>query len=222
MMSQSNVEQLIQKTRRYEYADGLRDLQLAALFGFGGLAAWIGFEPFWLRFIGYMVKTFGRWAAWVGMLPVVLMPLAVWGMVRVMDILRRRWLWRESGMVKPSRWIVPRRINVISTVILLGGIAIGLGLRQLGWVEKNFILHMLWTATGWSFGYTLFAMGRDIDLRRYLWLGVIGGVLSTVMLFLPLSFGMSSLVFGLIWFFLLTTSGMLTLRAVALTMKRES
>ena len=162
MMSQSNVEKLLQKTRRYEYSDGRRDLQLAVLFGFGGLVVWLGFQPFWFRFIGTMVKTFGSWVAWVRMLPLVLMLLSVWGMVGLMGFLHDRWLWRESGIVKPARWMVPRRITVISAVILLGGIALGFALRRLGWVENTGILSMLWTATGWSFGYTLFAMGRNL------------------------------------------------------------
>ena len=222
MMSQSNVDQLIQKTRCYEYSDGLRDLQLAVLFGFGGLVVWFGFQPFWVRFIGTMAKTFGKWAAWVGLLPLVLMVLAVWGMVRLMDYLRSRWLWRESGMVKPSRWMVPRRVSLISTVILLGGIALGFGLRRWGWVEYAGILNMLWTATGWSFAYTLVAMGRNLGLPRYLWLGIVGGVLSTAVLFLPLSFELSALVFGLLWFCLLTISGVITLREAALAVKRHA
>ncbi|HEX7555561.1 MAG TPA: hypothetical protein VF338_02970, partial [Leptolinea sp.] len=82
MLSQPDLEQLIQKTRQYEFSDGLRDLQLAVLLGFGGLTAWISFEPFWFSIIGIAVRTFGRWAAWIGMLPVILDILAVWGMLR--------------------------------------------------------------------------------------------------------------------------------------------
>jgi len=220
MISQLNVEELIQKTRRYEYLDGLRDLQLAVLFGFSGLCVWLGFQPFWFRLIGNMTKMFGRWAAWLGMLPLVLMLLAVWGMTRLMDYLRSHWLWRKTGMVRARSWVVPRHITLISAGILLGGIAFGFVLRRLGWIANEGILNMLWTATGWSFGYTLVAMGRNLGLRRYLWFGVLGAVLSTAMLFLPLSFALFALAFGLLWFCLLVISGLITWRKAALNVKR--
>jgi hypothetical protein len=78
---------------------------------------------------------------------------------------------------------------------------------------------MLWAATGWSFGYTLFAMGRNLDLLRYRWLGLVGGILSTALLFLALPFPQSSLLFGLVWCFLLAASGVITLRRVALSVR---
>jgi hypothetical protein len=128
-----------------------------------------------------------------------------------MSVLRKRWLWRQSGVVNASRWLVPRRVNVLSMVILLGGIALGLGLRFLGWVDEAFVLRMFWAATGWAFGYTLLAMGRLLDLPRYRRLGWLGGLLSTPMLFLPLGFTQAAVVFGLLWGVLLGISGVVTL-----------
>ena len=220
MMSQPDLEQLIKKTRQYEFSDGLRDLQLAIFVGFGGVTAWLSFEPFWITVIGRTANTFGRWAAWIGMLPIVLLIAAVWGMLWLMEQFRKRWLWRETGMVKASKWIVSRRVNVISFIILLAGIGISLWLQHIGWVNSAFVLRMIWTATGWSFGYTLAGMGQEIGLPRYIKVGVAGGVLSTIILFLPLSFGQSSLAFGLIWFALLLTSGIVTLRSSLLAVKK--
>jgi hypothetical protein len=80
---------------------------------------------------------------------------------------------------------------------------------------------MLWAATGWSFGYTLYALGRNMDLPRYRRLGLIGSLLSAMLLFLGLPFPQSSLVFGLTWCFLLAASGVMTLRQAALSV-RES
>lgn len=222
MMSQPDVDKLIRQTRQYEYSDGLRDLQMAVLLGIGGMAVWIVLEPIWITFVGNMVKAFGRWAAKINLLPAILAPLAVWGMLRLMDYLRQRWLWRESGMVKSSRWVVPRRVNVLSAVILLGGLAIGFGVRYFGWADDAFVLRMLWAATGWAFGYTLAGVGHHIALSRYVWLGVVGGLMSTVMLFLPLTFGQTSLVFGLSWCLLLAASGMVTLRRAMFSVKGVS
>lgn len=220
MSEQPDVERLIRDTRRYEFSDGLRDLQLALLLGLGGVAAWLAFEPAWLALILRTADRFGRWAAWIGMLPVFLAPLAALAMLRLMDRLRRRWLWRESGMVRPSRWAVPRKVNILGAAILLGGLALAVALLRLGLVDSSFILRMLWAATGWSFGYTLLAMGRNLDLSRYRRIGLIGGVLSTCLLFLPLGFPQSALAFGLVWGALLAASGVITLRRSALSVQR--
>lgn len=219
MMSQPDVNKLIRKTREYEFSDGLRDLQMAVLIGICGMGVWLTFEPTWIAFVGNMMRVFGRWAAWINMLPVILAPVAGWGMLRLMDYLRQRWLWRESGIVKSSRWIVPRQVSVLSVVILLGGLALSLGLRYVGRADDSFFLRMLWAATGWAFGYTLIGVGRFIGLSRYVWLGVAGGLMSTVMLFLPITFGQTSLVFGLSWCLLLAISGMVTLRRAMFTVK---
>lgn len=212
MTSPSDVKQLIQDTRRYEFADGLRDLQLAIFFVTSGAAAWLVFQPFWITLIGDLVERYGRGAAWLGILVLFIAPLAVIGMLGLMNFVRKRWLWRESGMVKASRWVVPRRVTVLSFVIIVAGLAFAVLARRQGWVEDSFILRMLWVATGWSFGYTLIAMGRELDLPRYIWLGVIGGALSTILLFLDLTFAQVALVFSLTWGLLLSASGILTLR----------
>jgi len=52
---------------------------------------------------------------------------------------------------------------------------------------------------------------------RYRWLGLTGGILSTALLFLPLPFAQSSLVFGLLWCAMLAGSGLITLRRAALS-----
>lgn len=221
MSEQPDVDRLILETRRYEFSDGLPDLQLALLLGLGGLAAWLAFEPAWMAFVMRTAARYGRWAAWVGIVPALLAPLAALGMLRLMAGVRRRWLWRHSGTVNPSRWSVSRKVNVLSAVILLGGLALGLGLLRLGLADASFLLRMLWTATGWSLGFTLFAMGRNLDIPRYRRLGVAGGVLSTTLLILPATFAQAALVFGLAWAALLAASGLVTLRRAALSLRPE-
>jgi hypothetical protein len=67
-------------------------------------------------------------------------------------------------------------------------------------------------AASWMTGYTMIALGRHLDLPRYVWLGVIGGLVSTPVLFLPLTFGQAWLAFGIWWGLLLAASGVVTLR----------
>jgi hypothetical protein len=212
MTAETDVEGLIRKTQRYEFADGLRDLQLSLLLGLGGVTIWFIFSPWWAMLLGEMILTYGRWAAWIGMLWIAVPAVVVWGMVAVMGYLRRRWLWSETGNVTPARMVVPSGVNLIAAGILLAGIGTGVLLWMRGVVDDGFALRMLWAATGWSFGYTLFGVGREIGLPRYVSIGLIGGIASTLVLFLPLTFGGASLALGLGWCLILGVSGVVTLR----------
>jgi len=212
MTSPSDVKRLIRETRRYEFADGLRDIQMAITLGIMGVVTWLVLQPLWINTLHEWVQKYGRGAAWLGLLVIFLAPLAAWGMLALMNVVRKRWLWRESGMVKPTPWIVSRRVTVLSAVILVVCLAFAVLARHQGWVEDAFVLRMLWAATGWSFGYTLIGMGRELGLPRYIWLGLTGGVLSTILIFLQLTFAQAALAFGLSWGLLLSASGIFTLR----------
>src|SRR4030067_406735 len=154
MTVQPDIQDLMRRTRHYEFADGLRDLQLALMFGLSGAGIWLAFSPIWMAFLGALMLRYGRWAAWAGLLWVFLPALAVFGLLGGMRVLRSRWLWARTGIVRPVRWAAPRRVSLSSALILIGGIALGLSLHNLGRVDVSFALRMLWTATGWAFGYT--------------------------------------------------------------------
>ena len=82
----------MRRSRQYEFADGLRDLQLALMFGLSGAGIWLVFSPIWIGFLGALVLRYGRWAAWAGQLWVFQPVLAVFGMLGVVKVLRSRWL----------------------------------------------------------------------------------------------------------------------------------
>ncbi|MDY7075801.1 MAG: hypothetical protein SXV54_02645 [Chloroflexota bacterium] len=217
-----DVDKLIQQTRQYEFADGLRDLQLAVSIGLGGVICWLVLNPAWMIFLFNLVNAYGRWVAWVNLLLVFLPTLAAWGVFGLTNYVRRRWLWRESGMVKPSRWMVTRRGTALSAAILIGGVVLGFGLHQIGWADDRLMLQMVWAATGWSFGYTLVGLGRNTGLARYVWMGAIGGSASTIVLFLPLTFGQAALAFGLWWGLALAVSGIVVLRRALPSVRKVS
>lgn len=222
MTAETDVKGLIRRTQQYEFSDGLRDLQLSIILGLGGVMVWFVFTPTWVGLLGTLIARYGRWAAWAGLLLVFLPAAVAWAALALMRLLRRRWLWASSGDVKPLKVLVPRRVNIIATIVLVSGIGIGVVFRALGIADDGFVLRMLWTATGWSFGYTLYGMGREIGLERYVKIGLIGGVASTLIAAIPMSFAVASLVLGLGWAVILTASGLLTLRRAWLVAGRGS
>jgi len=221
MVEQPNVDKLIQQTRQYEFADGLRDLQLGFYFAISGLTFWLIFDPRWMSFIFTLIRTNRAWGILVNFVSVVLPLVVVLGMLPIMNYLRRRWLWRESGMVK-SRWVVPKGVNILSAVIMVGTIVLGGLLRHFGKVDDIFLLRVLWAATGWSFGYTWIGVGRHIGLKRYIWMGAIGGMASTIVLFLPFGFGETTMVFWQTWGLILSISGVIVLRRAFRSVQENS
>lgn len=225
MNNQTDIEGLIRKTRQYEFVDGLRDLQIAAIMAFFVVFSWFVFTltgvRWYLRLILFIKDIFGSWAPWIDGLLFLLITFSILGVsLWLMRAMRRKWLWRESGWVKPLRWQVPRRVSVLSVVIVLGGIGLAIALFVADMVEASFILRMLWVATGWAFGYTLVGVGREIGLKRYTWLGAVGGIASTVLFFLPLTSGQIAIVLYGAWALVLGISGAIALRRALVTNKQ--
>jgi hypothetical protein len=211
-----DVDRLIQHARRYEFADGLRDLQLAGVIALvGGLAAFTYLPEgirIYLRWSIWFHEQWGRLAAYLPLLIFFLaLLLLLAGSVRVMGSIRRRWLWKESGTARPRTWGMSRPVTILAALVLLVSIVGGVLLWMAGYVEADFALRMIWAASGWALGIELYVMGRSLDLPRYRWIGGLGGLASTALLLLPLSFGASALVFAAGWAIMLTASGALTL-----------
>jgi hypothetical protein len=200
MTTQVDLDKLIRQTRQYEFRDGLRDLQMAVMFILYGLVPWLVFRPAWWAFLLHLKSTFGRWMMQLITLLVLSFPaLAVWGTLSIMTYLRRRWLWRESGIVKASRVLVPRPVTILSGIIAVGGILLSAGLHVSGQVDDMFLLRSICTVSGWSAGCAMVGLGHSVGLVRYIWLGLIGALLSTLAPFLPYTFGETVLIFGMAW-----------------------
>jgi hypothetical protein len=208
-----DIEKLIRDTKRYEFSDGLRDLQLGLTLLFLGIVEWLIFQPGWIRWWLAMKDRFARWGAYAAVLPFVLLLLFLLGTLRVMDALRRRWLWRRSGMVKASTWgLVPTRFQVIAAIISILGIALGIVAQPHLKTDNLFILRLIFSSSGLSFGITLVGLGIHIRIPRYTWLGMIGGLVSILLLFYPLPFDQTGAgLFG-VWGLMLSASGTVVLR----------
>jgi hypothetical protein len=212
MVAGQDIDKIIKKTQRYEFLDGLREIQLGVYMALLGLTNWIIFQPFWVRFYLWLLDRTDRFTSILAAILLLAIPvLAALGVQQVMYAVRKRWLWQESGMVKPLRVVVPRWITIVSVLVLFAGLGLGLLLQPL-FPNQFFIWGVLWGSTGVSFGFLLAALGQHLQLKRYVWVGILGGVGSVAMFVLPLSLGNSVLVLGLGWAVLLIGSGLLALR----------
>ncbi len=208
-MNTQQVEKLIRQTKRYEFQDGLRDIQLAIIFLTLGISFWFLFDraDVWLRTVMDWKHRLGDWAGWTVMIVALLPALLGLVVLPVMRRIRQRWLWRDSGMVRSKRWLVPRGVTVVSAIIGMLGLAIGIVLQLTATSGDFILLRILIVSSGWSLAYTLAAMGRKLDLPRYVWIGVGGGLVSTLLLFPALTVGQTGLIWGVLWGALLVVSG---------------
>jgi len=144
------------------------------------------------------------------------------GFLQLMKILRRKWLWRQSGMVKSARWVVPRKVSFISVIIFVAGLVLGIVYQKVTGEETLFLMRLLYAMAGVSFAYAQIAMGKILQLNRYILIGVVGGALSVLSLGLPLTPGVYCLVLFSCWFLLLMISGVLTMLKSVQNMKSDT
>jgi hypothetical protein len=89
---------------------------------------------------------------------------------------------------------------------------LGLWVVLRGGSDDDALLRLLIAVSGVMTGIMYMGMGRSIRLNRYLPVGLIGGLLSGVLFFIPLTFSESWLAFGAIWTTVLLISGLYALR----------
>jgi hypothetical protein len=206
-----DVLQLQTRTIRYEFADGVRDFQQALWILVMGVYAWLVWDTssLWVssfvEFIRLQEPLFGLLIVFT--IAIGIPVLITQGILQLMnEYLRRRWLWRKTGIVKPKAWLVPRRVlfiaMVINLAVILIGIYIALQLNNLG-----IILRSLYVGVGLGYAYMYWVQGKRLQLERYRPVAVVGLIGTLLIALLPLTAGLSCLVISLFWAVLLVTSG---------------
>lgn len=221
MVNQPNIEEIMQQTRSYEFKDGLRDIQIGILILLGGLSTWLIFRPdLWRIFLTLRVET-SRWVAMGFLILVVFAPvLVIVGIHFLINNLRKRWLWKDTGIVK-QRNVIPLSVNLFSAVVLLLGIITSATLFYYGRIDEASVMRMILVSVGWGTGIILYGLGRATGLERYLWMGVVGGIATTGLVFTELTYGQTALLMGVSWGVALIISGALILRRVVIASRSD-
>lgn len=220
-----NVSRLQQRTERYEFADGIRELQFAfcvLVTGFYGWVVWdmpSVWQPFseWVRTQNVVVMIGLTFVLPIGV-PLV---ISQFGLRWANEYLRRRWLWRTTGFIKPKPWIVPRRTLFASFAIMfavfIAGILLAIQLK-----EASLIIRGIYVGTGFEFAYMWLAMAKRFNLPRYRVVAVVGLVSTIILALLPMRVGLFVLIISVFWGGLLMVSGLYAMRQTALEQRANT
>lgn len=217
----SELDKLTRLTRRREYDDGLMDFVFGITFLFISLAGWFFFSSVGLTwFISSLIQN--RELTLIGLITLIpLLILIIAGARRLVERIRRNSLWKNRGFVKSLSWQISWQINVFSGVVLIAMIALAAWLLSQGTVNQDFVLRTLVSALGVATSIVFFGMGKDLGLRRYVWVGLAGGLLSALISIAPISFSISWFVLGSLWMIILTISGLWALQKSLLALKEQ-
>lgn len=214
-----NVRQLQRQTRRFEFADGVRDFQTALLVFLMGIFGWVLWDlpAVWLPaardFVRWQGQLFAGIVFFAFTFAIVI--LVAEGSLRLLnEYVRRRWLGRKVGLVTQKKWVVSRTTLFAAFAIMfatfIGGALIAV---QVG--DPWLIWRSLFLGMGWEFALMYFMIGREFTIPRYRVVALAGAGLTPLIAFAPLSIGQISLGVGLLWAALLIASGLYALRQMA-------
>ena len=207
-----DLDELTRQTRRQEFVDGLNDLQTGLIFLLmGALGAFLFSTTGMTLYIQALI--WNRELTILGLLALLaLLVLLAFGSRRVVEYLRGQVLWKGQGQAAPLRAQVrwPATAAVVGVVVVL--IIAALVLLPTRPLDLDAVMRALAATSGVGTGILYFAMGRELGLRRLQWASLAGGMLSAVVLFLPLSASASWLGVGGVWAITLFVSGGLALR----------
>ncbi len=222
MEQKLDLDALTRNTRRLEFEDGLNDFQNALVFLILG-----GLTSLFMSTAGltlYMrAILFNEEITTIALLALIpLLYLIMFGIRRLILRYRKEVLWRDLGEMEPFKWQVDRRVSVLATAIWLIVVIGGLFLIAGDPMNLDADMRIIAGAGGIATGVTYFAMGQSLALARYRWVGIIGGLLSAVLIFSPLGFSYSWVVLGIIWTGTLGTSGFLAYRKTMRRLRERS
>ncbi len=213
-----DFEGLTRQTRRFDFEDGLTDLQVSALFLVMSLGAAFFFSTAGLTWFtkALILQREITLVALAGIFGCFI--LGAFGSRRLIARVRREYFWKDRGEIVPLPVQVDKWVTVLSAAVFLILMIFGLWALLRGGSDDQAILRLLVAASGVATGIIYLGMGRSIRLNRYLPVGIVGGLLSGVLFFIPLTWSESWLGLGAIWTTVLLISGLSALRRTRLSM----
>lgn len=207
-----DLDSLTRTTRRLEFEDGLNDFQNGLTFLILGLLASLFMSTTGITLYMRAILSNPEITTIALLALIPLLFLLTFGIRRLISLYRRKVLWSHLGEIEPFKWQVDRRISVLATVVWLIVIVVGLFILSGDAMKLDATMRLIAGAGGIATGVVYFAMGQSLALTRYRWVGIIGGLLSAVLIVSPFNVSHSWLAFGVIWAVTLVVSGVLAFR----------
>jgi hypothetical protein len=217
MEQQVDLDKLTRDTRRLEHEDGLNDFQNGFVFlVLGGMAAlFMSSAGITLYVRAILFNQELTLIALIALIP--LLYLIMFGIRRLIHRYRKNVLWRHLGEMEPFRWQVDSKVSLLAAVIWLVIVIVGLIFLTSDPMDLDADMRIIAGAGGIATGVVYLGMGFSLSLQRYRWVGIIGCLLSAVIILAPLSISYSWLAVGGLWALILTASGLVAYRS---TMRR--
>jgi hypothetical protein len=212
------IDNLTRETRKREFDDGLVDILYGLAFLIMGLGGWFLFSTEGLRWIvvALVQRREITIIALFALLPAFW--LAIYGSRRLVEWIRRSFLWTETGYVEPLKWQVRTSFTMAAVFASIALIIVAVWLMAIGSLSEEAVLRTLAAAASLGTAIMYLGMGIDLRFRRYKAVGTAGLILSVIVLSQPASFSQSWLLFGVGWMTILTVSGLRALRQSVLSL----
>ena len=209
-----DLDSFTKATRRREFDDGLMDYATGGIFLTYCLIAWFLFSPAGLEWYIRAIINY-RTITIVGLIGLeVLLLIGMVSVRRIIEHVRISRIWKDSGYVKPLQIQTSWPVILSSVVITLGMVLFASWLQAVGTIDLESVLRTLVSSTGIATGVIYIGVSITLDINRYLIVGLLGGMISLLILFLPLSFSMAWLILGIAWTIILVISGTRALKKV--------
>ena len=217
-----DLDRLTQQTKRREYADGLRDLQVGLTILILSLLNWLILTPTGMAWLMKAIL-YDRSLTILALLALLgLFILIIAGAERLMERIRRASLWKESGFVKPLRWGFTKGWMVIVTAAMLGIIIASVWLMATGILSQQVALRSIPASASFGTGLLFLSIGYSLKIRRYLAVGGAGILLAILLFVIPFSFAQTWLWLGLGWTIILLVSGVWALHMAISEIRGDS
>jgi len=215
-----DLDVLEKTTRKRDFDDGLMDYAVGVIFLVFCLLAWFLFSPQGLRWYALALVNY-RTLTMVCLLGLAALVITgPVGLRRLIEHYRISTIWKDSGFVKPLNRQTSWPITLLSVSVALGMILYASWLMTVGKINPESVLRTLVSSSGIATGIIYIGIGTSLNLRRYLIIGLAGGMVSVLILFLPVSFSIAWLILGITWALLLFVSGTWALQHV-LSLNKE-
>jgi hypothetical protein len=217
-----DLDSLTRNTRRLEFEDGLNDFQNGLIFLILGLLTSLFMSTKGITWYMQAILLY-RDITMIALLALIpLLYLMMFGIRRLIRQYRSKVLWSHLGEMEPFKWQVDRRISVLATAVWLVIVIVGLIVLTGDPMDLDADMRVFAGAAGIATGVIYLAMGRSLALSRYLWVGIIGGFLSALLMVSALNVSNSWLAFGLIWAVTLSVSGAVAFRKTLMRLKVDA